>query len=286
MSQGPNAVQWLDTTFKSPERTAELLRPDLESGLITPNDYRTAVAFLPGPHRYYPVIYSATSTAAFAGFVKLRRWQLTSPRIFALGFVSNFAGLIWGQIERARVHYRFAHQLENPTGFSQALQNVNMRTGGKEPLRWALPGADRDLLQRGLTEPGTMGEEGRSHEDEWAKEPTGIPSDVSQTSHSSSSTNPPNTSGSTAATQTSRNATKWDEIRAANARGAQNSAWDVLRQQHERERMLERQQQQQRSSDNGSFASPPSTRYSDDDRAREQARFDAMLEAERRMSRE
>lgn len=49
------AVEWLDSTFKSRERAAELLRPDLESGLITQHDFETAVRFLPGPHRYYPV---------------------------------------------------------------------------------------------------------------------------------------------------------------------------------------------------------------------------------------
>ena len=97
-----------------------------------------------------------------------------------------------------------------------------------------------------------------------------------------------------------RSPSKWDEIRAANARAAaQSSAWDALRQQHERERILERQQQQQRqqqdpdasSSRVGTpgddyFAQPPSSRYSEDDRAQEQARFNAMLDAERRMSRE
>lgn len=201
---GPSAVHWLDTTFKSRERTAELLRPDLESGLITQNDYHTAVAFLPGPHRYYPVsawpilplsfsrlrglkvFYSATSTAVFFAVGRARRWQLTSPRNFAFGFLSNFVGLIWGQFERAKVHYRFARQLENPTGFSQALQNVNVRTGGKEPLRWALPGADTELLKKGLAGSGSVAEEGQSREEDWVREPQ-ITSDVPQADYSSSS---------------------------------------------------------------------------------------------------
>lgn len=48
-------VQWLDGTFKTRSRTAELLRPDLEWGLITERDYNLARDFLPGYHRYYPV---------------------------------------------------------------------------------------------------------------------------------------------------------------------------------------------------------------------------------------
>ena len=52
---GPNTVQWLDNTFKSRARTEELLRPELESGIITEHDYNLAAQFLPGNHRYYPV---------------------------------------------------------------------------------------------------------------------------------------------------------------------------------------------------------------------------------------
>lgn len=62
---------------------------------------------------------------------------------------------------------------------------------------------------------------------------------------------------------------RWDEIRAANARNAgRSSSWDALRQGHERSQIAG-------SSDAASFSA-------ENDRAREQAQFDAMLEAERR----
>ena len=48
-------VQWLDDTFRTQARAEELLRPDLESGLITPHDFQLATHFLPAPHRYWPV---------------------------------------------------------------------------------------------------------------------------------------------------------------------------------------------------------------------------------------
>ncbi|KIM85322.1 hypothetical protein PILCRDRAFT_817326 [Piloderma croceum F 1598] len=63
---------------------------------------------------------------------------------------------------------------------------------------------------------------------------------------------------------------RWDEIRAANTRNAaQHSSWDALRQNHERNQVA-------RTDD--AYSSTES------DRAQEQARFDAMLEAERRRS--
>jgi hypothetical protein len=63
---------------------------------------------------------------------------------------------------------------------------------------------------------------------------------------------------------------RWDEIRAANARNAaQQSSWDALRQNHERNQVA-------RTDD--AYSS------TENDRAQEQARFDAMLEAERRSS--
>ena len=60
---------------------------------------------------------------------------------------------------------------------------------------------------------------------------------------------------------------RWDEIRAANARNTgRQSSWDALRQNHERDRV------QKAEGESGS------------ERAQEQARFDAMLEAEEEKS--
>jgi hypothetical protein len=62
---------------------------------------------------------------------------------------------------------------------------------------------------------------------------------------------------------------RWEQIRAANARRTeQSSSWDALRQRHERARL-----QASDASDDGAG-----------DRAREQAKFDAMLVEERRKS--
>lgn len=48
-------VAWLNETFNSRTRAQSLLRPDLESGLISQHDFDLATTFLPGYHRYWPV---------------------------------------------------------------------------------------------------------------------------------------------------------------------------------------------------------------------------------------
>ncbi len=49
------AKSWFDNAFPSRLRAEQLLRPDLESGLLSQHDFNLAVAFLPGYHRYLPV---------------------------------------------------------------------------------------------------------------------------------------------------------------------------------------------------------------------------------------
>jgi len=70
--------------------------------------------------------------------------------------------------------------------------------------------------------------------------------------------------------------TRWDQIRSANSRKSSNSSWDVIRQNHERTRILHS------SSNDGQTEGGVDER--NDDRAAEQARFNAMLEKERNIS--
>ncbi|KAI0691335.1 hypothetical protein BC835DRAFT_1307539 [Cytidiella melzeri] len=69
-------------------------------------------------------------------------------------------------------------------------------------------------------------------------------------------------------------ASRWDEIRAVNARGGKSSTWVALRQGHER--------RQAPDNDLPSTQVPQPANNADIERAREQASFDAMLEAERK----
>ena len=65
---------------------------------------------------------------------------------------------------------------------------------------------------------------------------------------------------------------RWDEIRAANAAGTRSSSWDAVR-------------QGRGSSHNSSEPVPHPAIDEPVGRAQEQARFDAMLEAERKLAR-
>jgi hypothetical protein len=51
----PIPLTWLESTFNTRSRTEQLLRPELENGVITQHDFDTAVDFFPGVQRYYSV---------------------------------------------------------------------------------------------------------------------------------------------------------------------------------------------------------------------------------------
>ena len=44
-----NAIAWFHKTFTTRQRTAELLRPELDERVISTHDYELATRFLPGP---------------------------------------------------------------------------------------------------------------------------------------------------------------------------------------------------------------------------------------------
>lgn len=58
-STSPLTWYWVDRTFNSRFNSRSyaetLLRPDLESGLITQHDFNLATTYLPGYQRFYPV---------------------------------------------------------------------------------------------------------------------------------------------------------------------------------------------------------------------------------------
>jgi hypothetical protein len=51
----PIPLSWLENNFNTRSRTEQLLRPELEDGVITRHDFDAAVDFFPGPQRYYSV---------------------------------------------------------------------------------------------------------------------------------------------------------------------------------------------------------------------------------------
>lgn len=55
----------------------------------------------------------------------------------------GLTGAVYGGFRRARAHWTFTQSLENAQGFIQAMENVNVRTGGAKPLGFTVPSAQR-----------------------------------------------------------------------------------------------------------------------------------------------
>jgi len=171
--------------------------------------------------------------------------------------VGGFCGAVYGQFRRAKVHWTFTQLLEDPVAFSQALENVNKRTGGVKPLAWTLQRA-KEVGRR----EDPHGNTAVPAEDTWASDAGQVVQPDAAHARSAPVPNPP------APNNQSKSASRWEEIRAANARSASQSSWDALRQSHERGRMKGAEGEDR-----------PSEEM---DRTQEQAQFDALLEAERK----
>lgn len=67
-----------------------------------------------------------------------KRSPWTFARASVVAGLVGFSGVVYGQFKRARAHWIFTQSLENPAGFMQALENVNVRTGGVRPLGFTI----------------------------------------------------------------------------------------------------------------------------------------------------
>ncbi|KIP03123.1 hypothetical protein PHLGIDRAFT_130332 [Phlebiopsis gigantea 11061_1 CR5-6] len=238
-------------TFPNGDRTKNLLRPDLESGLITQHDYNLAISFFPGP-RLLPVkhgIGGILLAGAYLFFVRkvpigsMRYWPATG-----LGFwVGNGIGLV----RTADAHKTFVSQLDEREHFFQALNNVRMRTEGKgDEIREQMVRTDVNGNTVGTGEGGA-----------WT--PSQVPT-------STAAVPAPSTQEGSKPSPIPKPPSRWDEIRTANSRNGRTSSWDALRQKHERASATDNVQ---------------NTRSPESEGAQEQARFDALLDAERNYGR-
>ncbi|KAG1755188.1 uncharacterized protein EDB91DRAFT_1233942 [Suillus paluster] len=234
-------LHWLKTTFSSRTRTVELLQPELEKGVITQHDFDTATRFLPGGHRHWPAIYGVGAAGATLGYGH----SMARPRW-------SHTKLVWGSGAATLVGMVFGQvrQVLAHRQFTEALEN---------------PGGFIEALQNIDRRLGGDGHLGFTLE---RIRKDGARLDDTATSGSREH-GPEMVTGSTQAAQPKN---RWEEIRAVNARSSGYvSSWDTIRQRHERNRLPN-------STSSQSHDLPPSA---SDDRAAEQAKFDAILEAER-----
>ncbi|KAG0708957.1 hypothetical protein DFH29DRAFT_842741 [Suillus ampliporus] len=262
-------LHWLKTTFSSRTRTVELLQPELEKGVITKHDFDLATTFLPGGHKHWPAIYGVGAAGATLGYghsIARPRWSHTK---LAWGSgAATLIGMVFGQVRQVLAHRQFTEALENPAGFIEALRNIDRRLGGDGRLGFTLERIRKDgaRLDDTVTS-GSSKEHGPEmvSEENWKKTWTQSNAPDGDICHPDIFA-----AGSTQATQPKN---RWEEIRAANARSSGYvSSWDTIRQRHERNRLP--------NSTSSQSNDPPLS--ATDDRAAEQAKFDTILEAERR----
>ncbi|KAG9222898.1 hypothetical protein CCMSSC00406_0000413 [Pleurotus cornucopiae] len=261
-------LAWIEGTFKSRPNTELLLAPEREEGNLTTNDYELATRFLPGPHRYYPRGYGAIATGATFLYARSRRWS--TPRLVFVGAAAYTLGFSIGQAARLRLHLRFLSRLENFDGFSAAIDNINVKTGGIMPRGPTLVvsrkngglGVRPDITGgEAMQGPGGPGEGGFGMDD---------------TGNDSNAQDRVTTTPDTSSVPSKPTKTRWDEIRIANAQSASQSSWELIRQKNGRASM-------QNNKAAGSRKQPEeSLENADAERKAEQAGFDAMLEAERK----
>ncbi|KAF9229388.1 hypothetical protein BS17DRAFT_771390 [Gyrodon lividus] len=248
-------LDWLSTTFPTRERAIELLQPELEDNALSQHDYELATRFLPGPHRRWPIVYAGGMSGAAFGYgcyIARPRWSVSK-----LGFGTAAAfmlGMSFGAFRQFMAHYQFANSLEDPQGFMAALSHIDKRLGGSGSVGFTLQRIRRESLearQDADHASHTSGPEMLQEED-WSQQQDSTSVNVSRPAETTS---------------------RWEEIRTANARNAaRQSSWDAVRQRHERRKLPD-------------FKSAPSdgTPTSEaDERAAAQARFDTLLETERR----
>ncbi|RDB28817.1 hypothetical protein Hypma_015432 [Hypsizygus marmoreus] len=236
-------VRWVEQTFHTRAATEALLSPERENGNLTSHDYDAAAAFFPGFHRHYRLV---GGVAAIPLLYTVRKPTWSNARSYIFLTTASFAGFVIGHALSLTAHFNFVRSIENPDGFSQAMDNIQKNTGSFAPQGPVIVRQGRKI--------------------EVDHDPDAPPLDSSPT--------PAPSSAPTDSLTPIKPATKWDEIRALNARAASNSSWDALRQRHERARVP---------APSSSPSEDDFERTRGDDRAAEQARFDELLEKERHM---
>lgn len=154
-------------------------------------------------------------------------------------------------------HLRFVRSIENPSGFSRALDNVQKSMGGFSP-----PGPV--IVRQG----GNLAVDHNleSSAPSWSNSKI-VSLILIRYPDPTESQEIPTNSAMIGAPSSS----KWEQIRAANSRTSRNSSWDAIRQGHERRRVV----------DPGSNNDFDAAQTRHEDRATEQAKFNALLEKER-----
>ncbi|KAG6842578.1 hypothetical protein C0991_000104 [Blastosporella zonata] len=114
-------LRWIERTFGSRTATEALLTPERDAGNVSHNDYNAAVNFAAGSYPYYRFL---GGILAIPVTLSLRRPSWTIPRTFGVLVATTLAGSFGGQAMTFSAHLRFIRSLEDPSGFAQAIENI------------------------------------------------------------------------------------------------------------------------------------------------------------------
>jgi len=217
-------VRWMDNVFNSRSTTEALLSPQREAGNLTLNDYNASLDFLSGYHRHYPVLGVLMAITLVFPFRNPKWSQL---KTHAVNVTAGLGGFTFGRLAVISAHYNYLCTIENPDGFSKAMENVQSKLGAPKAglviARTYQPALPDDAY------------------------PNQTPDDSLQlmlpSSNSESSPSKPGL--------TDKERSKWEQIRAANNRTVHSSSWDTLRQKHERENVKHRSEMRSWDDDGG-----------------------------------
>jgi len=171
-------------------------------------------------------------------------------RILGIATGSAFGSLALGNGLTLNSHFNFVRSLNNPGGFARAIEHIEKQSGRPLP---AGPVITRKYdIEEGL--------HGNTDAPQVLLPPEPVAERTPQLPQPDTSEEP------------ARPSSKWDQIR-ANAATSTSSSWDALRQKHEKSRLQKP----------NTVPTNQNTDREQDDRAAEQAQFDALLERERKL---
>lgn len=230
-------------------------------------------------HQVHQTPQLLLSSAALSAVYVLRKPSWPQLRMLGVATGTAFGSLALGNALTLKSHFDFVRSLNNTAGFAGAIDRIQKQAG--------LPQPNGPIIQRRYEiGEGLHGntEEQQGHFPSFSIYPsfqlTFKYPEFTQTLPMAESPPPPppqqqqEQSQSQGSAQDRHPSSKWDQIRAANAAASTSSTWDALRQKHEKS------QAQKPGNDSPSQSTNPPA----DDRATEQARFNALLERERNLS--
>jgi hypothetical protein len=206
-----------------------------------------------------------------------RRPPIPIPRIASLATFASLGGIIGGTAVRANAHADFFHSLDNRTAFFQALDNIQTRLGENPPdarTKSAFPSSENETQELADIAINSRGWEEESPVNrDTSRPPANLPcASVFVSLLTVCSIDP---AYRLASAQSPQPKSRWEEIRAEHARSiATRSSWDELRQNASRPKAETAE------------GVPNSPRDPAAEQLAEQQKFDAMLEAERRIAAE